>query len=1752
MKTRLLSVLTVFILLIIPLMNLAQAPTLGTAADFVLFTSVGAVSNVGTTDRAKYLTHLTGNIGFQTGSVTGFGNVNGVIHSGDGASNTCAADLLIAYNFLAAAIPDSTIVNPVIGNDSTIKAGTYQLPSSASSLDLGLTLDAEGDPNAVFIFKMPAGPPIYAFSTSANSKIHLINGAQACNVYWFITGQVNMGTGTSMKGTIISGGAINMTASDTLEGRALTINGAITLDNGDVGLLAYTPEGCSSPTLTGPTAPVFVDSKCFSVFSSIGPVADDNFSQVSGNVGGNTIAPSNYDPLLVEGGIYGKNGITAAAATDLGGVYSYLNGMAEDIILTAPTLLGHNLVLTPHNYLLPAAATLTDTLYLDAMGNADAVFIIKSAGAFATTVNSNVKLINGTKAENVYWLVNGAVSIATNSIFNGTIVVSGAISLLSGAQINGRALTINGAVDTHSIIATLTPGCSTTSAPEITSEPTDQEACPGDSVIFAVVATGTDLTYQWRKGTDELIDGGNISGATSDSLIIFPVSQTDEADNYNVVVSGSIEPGDTSINVSLTVNDTPIIDNEPTSQTICAIGDSVSFIVEATGSGLSYQWRKGTLDLTDGVNIAGANSDTLTINPVGISDISDIYYVIVSGTCSPSDTSINVSLSENSLPNITTEPVIQTVCEGSSASFSVDASGTDVTYQWRKGTSDIIDGATISGANSNTITIDPVNISDASDNYYVVVSGTCSPNDTSINVSLVVNTAPNITIEPVDQTVCVGTPVTFSVTATGADLIYQWRKGDLNISDNQKYSGTNSETLIIQPEHSFHNNDTYNVIVSGLCSTGDTSVAVSFDVNRAPIIFGKPSSQSACSGSAVNLSVVAIGSHLTYQWRRGNSNLIDGINISGATSSTITIDNVNASDASDNYNVIVYGSCSPSDTSANFSLSVDTSPYILIESGNQTVCEGSSATLWVVSTGSDFTYQWRKGTVNLNDGGNIYGAKTSKLYINPVNISDAAEIYNLVIVGPCFADETSSNVSLIVATSPIIKNQPVDQIICAGGSASFSVEATGSDLTYQWRKGTINLVDNANISGATSNILAIDNVSVSDAANDYNVVVTGSCNYPQTSNNVSLAVDTAPIISIDPGNQIACAGSEVSLSVAVTGLGYIYQWRKGVVNITNGGNISGANSDKLTINPVTFSDAYNDYNVVITGTCFLAVNSTNVSLEVNAAPSITIEPADQRVCPEGTASFSVTATGTALSYQWRKGNVNIVNGGNISGANTEMLIIGRVNNSDEATNYNVVVTGTCMPGKTSRNVSLLVEPAPNTNILPANQTVCAGSSVSFSVTAPRQSYTYQWSKGNVRLVNGANISGANSAVLTINPVQISDAGDNYNVVINGICFSGQTSMNVALVVDSEPRITGEPSNQTTCAGNPVSFSVAATGTGISYQWRKGTVNLFDGGNISGVNTSTLIISPANTSDEASNYNVVVTGKCLSNKTSANVSLTINTAPNITSGPTDQTACAGSSATFTVAATGTGLTYQWRKGNANILNGGNISGANTAILTINPVGVSNIDYNYNVVVTGNCQSQEISKNVYLIVNTAPKIISEPIDQSFCKYGCSISYLVAATGTSLTYQWRNGQVNLTNGGNISGANSAMLTINPVKVTDVSLYYNVVVSGVCSPSITSEYAFLAECNPLSILNMDNKAKLVDIYPNPFTTSINIMVNDKSQINNSEIRIFNAIGAEVVFSNINGQLTTLETSKLKSGFYFYKVIGKGQIIQSGKLIMK
>lgn len=422
----------------------AQAPVLGTAANFALFSTNGAVSNTG-------LSHLTGNVGTNNGSSTNFGNVDGVMHDANGTTATTAAALTIAYNQLNAAIPNF-FPAPLLGNGQSLNPGTFEIGQSAT-LNNTLTLNGGGDPNAVFIFQVQG-----SFSSAANAQVLLTNGTLACNVFWKIEGLVDLATNTQMKGTIVANNAaIILNSGVSLEGRALSTTGAVTVS----GVTVTMPLGCGVAELTGPLASELNSVACYAVFSGNGAVTNTGITFLTGDVGTNVGLTTGFQAENTTGTIHSSPDVsTAQCAADLNNVYSYLNTLPTDIELLYPASFGQNLVLTPHTYLMNAATVLTGSIILNAQDNPNAVFVIKINGALSTGTYATVVLQNGAQAKNVYWKIDGATSLNDYADFKGTIIGNnGAVILNTGVAVTGRVLSTSGGISTFGINAQITEGC---------------------------------------------------------------------------------------------------------------------------------------------------------------------------------------------------------------------------------------------------------------------------------------------------------------------------------------------------------------------------------------------------------------------------------------------------------------------------------------------------------------------------------------------------------------------------------------------------------------------------------------------------------------------------------------------------------------------------------------------------------------------------------------------------------------------------------------------------------------------------------------------------------------------------------------------------------------------------------------------------------------------------------------------------------------------------------------------------------------------------------------------------------------------------------------------------------------------------------------------------------------------------------------------------------------------------------------------
>lgn len=219
---QLFVILTLVTALTFPNLSLGQAPNLGTASSYALFTVTGAFDNTGATV-------VKGDIGTNAGALTGFppGNVTGTTNVANAASLQAANDVIAANNQLTAATCGPTTIGNSLGG-LILAPGVFCQTGPAAATDLAgvLTLDGGGNPNAVFIIKLNG-----AFSTATGSSIVLTNGASFENVYFQVDGAVNIGIGSVFRGTVLANGAISLLTGASLQGRALSIAGAINLDN---------------------------------------------------------------------------------------------------------------------------------------------------------------------------------------------------------------------------------------------------------------------------------------------------------------------------------------------------------------------------------------------------------------------------------------------------------------------------------------------------------------------------------------------------------------------------------------------------------------------------------------------------------------------------------------------------------------------------------------------------------------------------------------------------------------------------------------------------------------------------------------------------------------------------------------------------------------------------------------------------------------------------------------------------------------------------------------------------------------------------------------------------------------------------------------------------------------------------------------------------------------------------------------------------------------------------------------------------------------------------------------------------------------------------------------------------------------------------------------------------------------------------------------------------------------------------------
>ena len=815
----------------------------------------------------------------------------------------------------------------------------------------------------------------------------------------------------------------------------------------------------------------------------------------------------------------------------------------------------------------------------------------------------------------------------------------------------------------------------------------------------------------------------------------------------------------------------PNVTSNPSNEAVCD-GGNAEFKVTASGAYLRYQWQEndgsGWSNLSNGGIFSGARTSKLKLFRVTRSMNGYDYRCSVDNTPCNADISNSANLRVDNSPAITSNGSNRTICSGSNTTFSVSASGSSLNYQWQLSTnngsswSNLSNAGVYSGTTTSTLTITSATSSMSGYDYRCVVDKSGCSSVTSTSKNLTVQTAPSITSSGSNSTICVGSNTTFSVSASGSSLNYQWQLSTnngtswSNLSNGGVYSGAITRTLSISSATSSMSGYDYRCVVDNSGCSSVTSSSRNLTVQAAPSITSSGSNRTICDGSNTTFSITASGSSLSYRWQVSTnngsswSNVSNGGVYSGATTSTLSLTSATTSMNGYDYRCQVDNSGCSATNSSSRDLTVQAEPDITSSPSNSTACENSNTTFSVSATGSSLNYQWQLSTnngsswSNLSNGGKYSGATTATLRVSNLVSSMNGYDYRCVVDNSTCDAATSNSANLTVQITPRVTSDPSNDAICSNSNTSFTISASGSSLNYRWQvnggSGWSNLSNGGGYSNVTSRTLNISSASSTLDGYEYRCIADNSACSQATSNSAELEVQSPADITSSPINDSTCESGNLSFSVSVDGTYLTYRWQEnsgsGWSNLNNGassgkGTYSGATTRSLTISGANSNIDEYDYRLFADNSECPSDISSSAMAVVQETPTITIQPQNDEVCENEDAEFSVSVSGTYLEYQWQEnagsGFSNLVNSTNYTGTISPKLVVANTSRNQDENIYRLVLSNTQCPSITSGEGELNIRIRPRILSGLTDVEVCADTNfIEFDLSVEGYKLTYEW------------------------------------------------------------------------------------------------------------------------------------------------------------------------------------------------------------------------------------------------------------------------------------------------------------------------------------------------------------------------------------------------------------------------------------------
>ena len=1050
----------------------------------------------------------------------------------------------------------------------------------------------------------------------------------------------------------------------------------------------------------------------------------------------------------------------------------------------------------------------------------------------------------------------------------------------------------------------------------------------------------------------------------------------------------------------------------------CAVDATVTFTIQASGSGLSYKWQYCENNTYDWITSTATGLTTSYSFTAYAKRNGRKVRCIVTDDSGNSVTSLAAKLTiQDSGPVITTQPQDVTSIPNVMTGFSIGASGNNLSYKWQYSDNNGASWVTRSTSSSSFSFI--ASVENNGRLARCVVTDEAGKSVTSKTVRLTVTGAgPVITAQPQDATCAANATAKFTVQALGSGLSYKWQYSDDNGTSWSTTTAAGLTTSYSFTATAARNGRLVRCIVTDNSGKSATSDSARLQVEGAgPVITAQPKDVSCALNETATFAIKASGSGLSYTWQYSDNG---GASWSTTKSASLTTSYSFTATAARNGRMIrcvVTDSSGRSTTSNSARLTMPkVGPVIISQPQDVTALQNETATFAVRATGSELRYQWQYS----DDNGASW--KLWDWYDNTCVIAAAAS-YHGWLVHCVVTDENGNSVTSrsarlqLKGKGPMFIKQPQEIRVAENTTAKFSVAVLNSaGATYKWQYSDDHGItwNTASAAGLTTSYSFTANAARN--GRQVRCIVTDANGVSNTSKTARLQVDDVGPILENMRDVYCNANATAKFSVRIVstnqyvdnGLKYDYTWQ---FSDDDGASWKTASDAGLSRDySFTATPARNGRMVrcIVTAPNGRSTTSQSARLYIqNSEPIIITQPKNVTCAANATATFTVLARGYHPSYIWQYSDDGGITWTAATAKNLTTTYAFTATKARNGRMIRCVVRDQYYKTVTSNAVRLTVSDAgPMITVHPKDAVCTSNQTVKFTVKAEGSGLSYKWQYSDDNGASWATSTAAGQATYSFIATKERHGRMVRCVVTNSSGNSTTSKTAYVCVDDATLTITAQPKDVTCAANATATFRVTARGYHNRYSWQYSDDNGATWNYSTAANQTSTYSFTATAARHGRLVRCFVSDDNYVGYITTPARLTVQgQAPLIVTQPKDTTWFEYAYVYFKVEAVGIGLKYKWQYSDDNGASWNTDTSAGSTATYEFLVMKEHNGRMVRCVVTDSSGKSVTSRAARLLLEDGGPVITAQPKDVICVTNGTAKFSVAATnGSGLSYKWQ----------------------------------------------------------------------------------------------------------------------------------------------------